>query len=75
MSETTPDEFHGVGGSYVVENGVRRCVEEATKDHPAGNRPRDADGAPLDAIGRGKEHPTTVEEQPGDAPDNGEPRC
>lgn len=45
-----PDEFHGQGGSYIVENGARRRVEESTKDHPEGNRPRDADGKPLDAL-------------------------
>lgn len=28
MSNTTPqDEFHGQGGSYVIEGGVRRLVE------------------------------------------------
>ena len=43
-----PDEFHGQGGSYIVENGVRRRVEEPTQDHPEGNRPRDTNGRPLD---------------------------
>ena len=50
MSETKPDEFHGQGGSYIVENGVRRRVEAPTKDHPEGNRPRDAEGKPLDVV-------------------------
>lgn len=48
MSEPKPDAFHGEGGCYVIENGVRRRVEDATKDHPEGHRPRDADGKPLD---------------------------
>lgn len=25
------DEFHGKGGAYVIENGVRRLVEEPTR--------------------------------------------
>lgn len=43
------DEFHGVGGSYIVEGGVKRRVADAPKEHPDGNRPRDSDGKPLDA--------------------------
>jgi hypothetical protein len=39
------DEFHGIGGAYVFENGVRRRVEEPTKDHPEGNAPRNEDGS------------------------------
>jgi len=48
MSERQ-DEFHGQGGAYVVRSGKRVRVEEPTKDHPEGNRPRDKDGKPLDA--------------------------
>lgn len=36
-----------VGGRYVVENGVRRLVEEPTVEHPEGNRARESDGAPI----------------------------
>jgi len=42
------DEFHGQGGAYVMRDGKRVRVEAPTKDHPEGNRPRDADGRPLD---------------------------
>lgn len=38
------DEFHGIGGAYVVENGVRTRVEMHTIDHPEGNAPRDRNG-------------------------------
>lgn len=44
VPEIEVDEFHGRGGAYVFENGVRRCVEEPTKDHPEGNAPRDHKG-------------------------------
>ena len=40
------------GGSYIVENGVRRRVEEPTADHPDGNMNRDADGKPLGYDGK-----------------------
>lgn len=36
-----------VGGRYVVEDGVRRLVEEPTAEHPEGNRARESDGAPI----------------------------
>lgn len=42
------DAFAGEGGCYIIENGVRRRVVEPTKDHPAGNAPRDASGQRLD---------------------------
>jgi hypothetical protein len=36
------------GGCYVRGlDGVLRKVEEPTKDHPQGNRARDADGKPV----------------------------
>ena len=44
MDKPEVDEFHGRGGAYIVENGVRRCVEEPTKDHPEGNGARDHKG-------------------------------
>lgn len=37
------------GGSYIVENGVRRRVEEPTAPHPDGNCAREADGRPVGA--------------------------
>lgn len=39
------------GGSYVIENGVRRRAEEATKDHPEGNTNRDPGGDAIDYSG------------------------
>ena len=43
------DEFSGQGGSYVIDkDGKRMRVETPTQDHPEGNRPRDAEGKPLD---------------------------
>lgn len=45
MSTQQVDEFHGIGGSYVVDkDGIRRRVEEPTRDHPEGNAPRDRKG-------------------------------
>jgi hypothetical protein len=43
------DQYEGQGGSYIIENGVRRLVHR-TEDHPGGNRPRDAEGRPLDPV-------------------------
>jgi hypothetical protein len=40
------------GGSYAVIDGVLRQVEAPTVDHPEGNRPRDAQGKPLDVPGQ-----------------------
>lgn len=40
-----------VGGCYVIENGVRRLVEEPTADHPEGNRAREANGTPVPPAG------------------------
>jgi hypothetical protein len=40
------------GGSYVVENGVRRRVEEPTRSHPEGNTNRDAEGRAIDYAGQ-----------------------
>ena len=51
------DEFHGQGGAYVIRDGKRVRVEEPTKDHPEGNRPRDKDGKPLDAAAEDKPTP------------------
>lgn len=31
------------GGTWIVENGVRRLLEAPTRDNPEGNRPRPAD--------------------------------
>jgi hypothetical protein len=56
--ETKPDEFHGVGGSYIVENGVRRQVEKPTQDHPDGNRPRNSDGTAI--VETGAEETKTI---------------
>ena len=43
------DEYAGQGGSYRVEADGRLVrVEAPTQDHPQGNRPRDAQGRPLD---------------------------
>lgn len=36
------------GGSYEIRDGKRVLVER-TEDHPEGNRPRAADGRPIDA--------------------------
>jgi hypothetical protein len=33
-TEIPADEFTGKGGAYVIENGVRRRVEDATKPPP-----------------------------------------
>jgi len=38
-----------VGGRYLVKDGVRTLTEEPTKDHPEGNRAREADGKPVAA--------------------------
>ena len=36
------------GGSYsVTDSGDLVQVEKPTRDHPEGNRPRDADGVPI----------------------------
>ena len=62
------DEHDGKGGSYVMVDGKRQLVER-TEEHQLGNRPRDADGKPLDGQERelpvdGEEHqlPQPVEE-------------
>jgi hypothetical protein len=47
MSEQ--DQHQGEGGAYVMRDGQRVRVEEPTKDHPEGNRARDASGKPIDA--------------------------
>lgn len=47
MSNQTPDEFHGLAGSFEIRDGKRVRTEEATREHPDGNRPRSADGKPL----------------------------
>ena len=60
MNHEKVDEFHGIGGAYVVENGVRRRVEEPTKDHPEGNAPRDRKGN-LIAFPEPKKAPPTAE--------------
>lgn len=37
------------GGSYIKKKGAKKAVlKERTKQHPEGNRPRAADGTPLD---------------------------
>jgi hypothetical protein len=36
-----------VGGRYLVKDGVRTLIEEPTRDHPDGNRARNADGKPV----------------------------
>ena len=49
MSNTPRDKYHGQGGSYRVDaEGKVERVEAPTQDHPQGNRPRDAQGRPLD---------------------------
>lgn len=45
MSKPSPQP--ATGGSYIVENGVRRRVEEPTRDHPEGNCARESDGCPV----------------------------
>lgn len=40
------------GGSYVIENGVRRRVEEPTQDHPEGNTNRNSAGQAVDHRGQ-----------------------
>jgi len=52
---------HRGGGSFSVsESGELTQVEKPTRDHPEGNRPRDAGGKPLDAE-REPEAPTPPE--------------
>ena len=63
MSERQ-DEFHGQGGAYVVRSGKRVRVEEPTKDHPEGNRPRDRDGKPLDAVAAEQPAASAASESP-----------
>ena len=41
------------GGAYAVIDGELKQVEAPTVDHPEGNRPRDAEGKPLDVPGQG----------------------
>lgn len=52
MSNPDDDKlaFPGEGGRYVVKDGKRIRVEESTRDHPDGNRPRDSEGRALDGI-------------------------
>ena len=39
------------GGSFrITEDGEVVQVEKPTRDHPEGNRPRNSDGIPLDAV-------------------------
>lgn len=40
--------MNGVGGSYRIEKGGKVKLLEQTQPHPDGNRPRAADGTPLD---------------------------
>lgn len=64
------DEFEGQGGAYEVRDGKRVRVEEPTKDHPEGNRPRDEHGKPLDTsspnvgVGDAAEPQPTTPEKP-----------
>jgi len=45
----TMNPFAGQGGSYRIDaEGKVERVEAPTQDHPQGNRPRDAQGRPLD---------------------------
>ena len=43
------DENEGLGGTYIMRNGRRELVQR-TVEHPEGNRPRDANGAPADVV-------------------------
>lgn len=43
----TPDNEPLVAGTYEIRDGKRVLVVEPTKDHPEGNRPRDAAGKPI----------------------------
>lgn len=36
------------GGRYIIDGDETPVHEPGTKDHPEGNRPRDAKGKPLD---------------------------
>jgi hypothetical protein len=66
------DEFHGIGGAYVFENGVRRRVEEPTKDHPEGNAPRDHKGRLIEfAPGVGLKKPPVMQTVTAEAPKGG----
>jgi hypothetical protein len=53
------DKHHGEGGTYEVDKatGERRRVEEATKPHPEGDRPRDAQGKPIEEKPAGNPQP------------------
>ncbi len=42
------DEFHGLGGSYIIKDGKRERVEEPTKPTDTGGA-RNADGSPFEA--------------------------
>lgn len=44
MSDKKPDEFHGQGGSYVVENGKRRLVERTEETAERKREPAPATG-------------------------------
>ena len=64
MSNETPDEFHGQGGSYEIRDGKRVRIEEPTRDHEQGNRARTADGTALPGPDAHLQPPAT----PADAP-------
>ncbi|MBV2125730.1 MAG: hypothetical protein ABW152_18085 [Candidatus Thiodiazotropha endolucinida] len=49
------------GGSYDNRKGEMKLVER-TKDHPEGNRPRDAEGNPIDLPT--EEQPVTTPPKP-----------
>ncbi|MCC7487624.1 MAG: hypothetical protein IT529_21830 [Burkholderiales bacterium] len=40
----------GTGGAIQVDGDGRVEVTPATQDHPEGNRPRDAQGKPIDGL-------------------------
>lgn len=44
------------GGSYEIKNGKRVLVEQPTRDHPDGNRARQAGEPPTAAVAPTEEH-------------------
>lgn len=49
---TVADALAGEGGTFEVRDGQRVQVTPPSKPHPAGDRPRDADGRPIGPDGK-----------------------
>ena len=60
--------MQGIGGSYRIEKGSKAKRVHGTEEHPDGNRPRAADGTPLD----GDPHPNLPRQlRPARTPEGG----